>query len=209
MKIQTLVSLTVLSLTLTACAGGPKVRMNDDVRSSIKTVAIDSSIEMPDELYYVGATQNIAGNFGLLGSVIGGSDKREKTEELESAMDKQGIDIPEVVYGKFAQEMAQHTPYKPLASGSAADAAMSINVSLYGLQVAGAGSHLYPQLSVSAEMKDANGVTIWRNRGNASPLTKKNEAKYTYQELIAQPARLQEVMSDAAGLVAASVMADL
>ena len=105
--------------------------------------------------------------------------------------------------------MAQHTPYKPLASGSAADAAMSINVSLYGLQVAGAGSHLYPQLSVSAEMKDANGITIWRNRGNASPLTKENEAKYTYQELIAQPARLQEVMADAAGLVAASVMADL
>ena len=209
MKIRLLVSLTVLSLTLTACAGGPKVRMDDDVRSSIKTVAINSSIELPDELYYVGATQNVANNFGLLGSLIGGSDKREKTEALENAMEKQGVDMSKVVYGKFAREMAQHTPYKPLESGSAADATMSINIALYGLQVAGAGSHLYPQLNVSAEMKSPDGKTIWRNRGTVSPLTKVNKAKYTYPELIAQPARLQEVMSDAAGIVAESVMADL
>ena len=38
---------------------------------------------------------------------------------------------------------------------------------------------------------------------------KKNEAKYTYDELIAQPERLQEIMTAAAGLVAETVMADL
>lgn len=209
MKIRQLLTLLLIVSTLTACAGGGRVKMNEDVRHSFKTVAIDSDVSIPKNIMVNSATQNISANFGLVGMLVGDSDKRSKTDAVEAAMKKQGIDVSDIVYKKFAREMAKRTPYKPLRKGSKSDATMSIDVHLVGLDVAGAGSRMYPQLTVSAQIKDAKGKTIWRDRSAVGSLQKKNKAKYTYKELIARPARLEEIMTSAAGLVASRVMADL
>lgn len=209
MKLRHLLPLITLAATLTGCAGGAKIKMDEDLRHSIKTVAIDSSVSIPKTIRVNSATQNIASNFGLLGMVIGDSDKRNRTEEVEAAMKKQGIDVSNMVYKQVAREMAKRTPYKPLTEGSASDATMSIDVHLIGLDVAGAGSRMYPQLTLSAEIKNAQGKTIWRNRSAVGSLQKKNKAKYTYDELIAQPARLEEIMLSVARLATSDMMADL
>jgi len=209
MKIRLLLPLIILATTLTGCAGGPKIKIDEDVRHSLKTVAIDSEVTIPKTIQVNSATQNIASNFGLVGMLIGDSDKRGRTEKVEAAMKKQGIDMSAMVYQKVAREMAKRTPYKPLTKGSASDATMSINVHLVGLDVVGAGSGMYPQLTISAEMKNTEGKTIWRNRAAVGALQKKNKAKYTYDELVAQPARLEEIMLSAASLVASDLMADL
>ena len=208
MKIRQLLTVLVISTAITACAA-PKVKMKDDVRHSFKTVAIDHSIEVPSTIKVGSATQNVADNFGLIGMLISDGDKADRGAAVEAAMKQQGVDIADIVYKKMAREMAQRTPYKPLKRDSASDATMSIKVHYLGLDVAGAGSHLYPQIGVSAKMKNASGKTIWANHTMVGPLQKKNKAKYTYKELIAQPARLKEIMTTAAGLAAKRVMADL
>ena len=210
MKIRHIFALLYIATTLTACAGGPKVRLSDELHESIKTVALSSDIPVPSKVYYNGARQNVTANFGLIGSFIGNSDKKHKEADIKTTMEQQNIDVSGIVYKAFAQEMALRTPYKPLQGDAAADARLSMEVHLYGLQAAGIGSHLYPALTVSAQMKDADGKVIWRNRAVAGGLTQKNNpAKYTYDELMAKPARITEVMTQAAQLVASEAMVDL
>ncbi len=209
MNIRRLLPIVILASTLASCAGGPKIQIDDDVRKSIRTVSIDSDVALPDKIRYNSHTQNITANFGLIGMLIGDSDKNKKTDALEAAMKSQGIDMPDMVYKKFAREMAKRTPYKPLKQGSSSDATMSIDVHLYGLEAGGVDGHMFPQVTVSAQMKDAVGDVIWRNRATVGPLQKNNEAKYSYAELIAKPSRLEEILNDAAGLAAETVLADL
>jgi len=209
MKIRQLFALVAISLTLTACAGGPKIKMKDDVRTSFKSVAINPEVKLPQSIYVTSATSNVANNFGLLGMMVGDSDIKNKKKELTLAIEKQKFDLSKVVYKQVAREMAKHTPYKPLKVNDAADTTMSIEVHLYGVQSVAASPRMYPQVTVSAEIKNAKGKAIWRNSATAGPLQKKNEAKYTYEQLIAQPARLQEVLTRASALATKSLMADL
>jgi len=210
MKLRKLIPLLVLSTSITACAaGGKRIQIEDNVRHSIKTVAIDSKVDIRSSMDVTSATQNVSENFGLIGGLIGDNDKKNKKAELNAAMNKQGVDLSKIVYAKFAREMAKRTPYKPLKENSASDATMSIDVHLHGLQAAGAGKNLYPTMSVTAEMKNPAGKVVWRNHANIGMLQKQNKAKYTYDQLISNPARLEEIFNSVAALAASKAMAEL
>jgi len=171
MKFYQVLSITLIAVALTAC-GPSKKPLSAEAKKSLHTVSIKSDVDMPNKMFFHGKTQSIAGNFGLLGMMIG------------EAMQRKNVSVEGIVREAFRNEMAKRTPYKPLKSGAKSDANLFIEVDSYGFAAAGISSKFSPHLVVYAEMKDRNGKTIWRNKGRVNTLTKNNKAQYTYKQMI-------------------------
>jgi len=207
-KIYQVLSVVLVSVVITAC-GPAKIPLSAESAQSLRTVAISSDVEIPEQLFFHGKTQSITSNFGLIGSLIGDSAKETSQTALKEAMDKRNVSVPSIVRSAFRNEMAKHTPYKPLKNGAKSDANLVLTVDSYGFGATGLSSKFSPHLVVIAEMLDSEGDVIWRNKGAATSITKNNKAKYTYEQMLTSPDVLREMIQTAANLAASDAMADL
>ena len=208
MKLCKLLPLVLLSVVVTAC-GPAKKPLSIEARQSLKTVSITSEVEMPEDFWFNSKTQTVASNFGLIGALVGESSAESSKVAINQAMENHDVSIPQIVYSAFRNEMAKHTPFKPLKDGSDSDANMELTVFSYGFSAEGLSSKFRPILSVVAEMKNDEGDVIWRNKGTVTALTSDNNAKYTYEQMLTSPDVLREMIQSAANRAASNAMANL
>jgi len=114
MKISQVLPLVLLSVVITAC-GPAKMPLSVESRQALKTVAIDSDVDVSDSMYFHGTTQTIANNFGLIGNLIAASSANKSEDEIKQAMEDQNVSVENIVRTAFRNEMAKHTPFKPFA----------------------------------------------------------------------------------------------
>lgn len=208
MKLFQSLSLAVLCITLTAC-GPAKKPLSVEAKESLKTVAIDSNVVLPEGLWFHGSTQTIASNFGAVGSLIGDEARKSSEEVIEATLEQNNVSVSNIVRAAFRNEMAKHTPYKPLDSGANSDANLVIRIDRYGFEATGLSEKFRPNLVVIAEMHNSDGEVIWRNKGVVTSITKNNDAIYTYREMMTNADVMRDMLQTAANMVAKDALIDL
>jgi len=208
MKIYQIISTALLLVAVSAC-GPSKKPLSAESKQSLRTVSIESEVELPKDMWFHGSTQTIASNFGLVGSLIGDDAKQNSIAAIEAAMQKNNVSVSRIVQSAFRNEMKKHTPFKPLDSGSNSDANLILDIDSFGFSASGISEKYRPHLVVIAEMQDINGDVIWRNKGAVTSITKQNESKYTYEQMLSNPDTIREMLQTAANMAAKSAMADL
>jgi len=208
MKIFQIIPIALLIAALSAC-GPSKKPLSAESKQSLRTVSIESEVELPKQIWFHGKTQSIASNFGLLGSLIGDDAKQKSITALETTMQKNNVSVSSIVQAAFRNEMKKHTPFKPLDSGSNSDANLVLDIDSYGFTATGISDKFSPHLVVIAEMQNNNGDVIWRNKGAVTSITKQNKSNYTYEQMLSNPDVMREMLQTAANMAAKSAMADL
>lgn len=201
--------LSVAVLAMVGCAGLSSVKMTSADREQTKTITVRAEGKMPEEMYYHGMGQSVAGAFGVVGAVAGMSMAEDPKAQIIATMKSNNISLPSIVQAEFIKAMQAQNEFRLAGDGMAADAEMVLFINMYGLGQSTGFSGLYPLLNVSASLRKPDGTVIWQCTDYVTPHNKANDEVHAFSDFIEQPEVLRGVWSKVAGIVSRMLVRDL
>ena len=174
-------SIILSTAILTGCAGMKQQSFNRSVNAQVKTIQV---LPMPQANVRLFIFNNVAGNFGLIGALIGEADRNGKETQLQKMVQAADFNQFELFKTAFTEEMAQRGYAlvwpSPLTEKSTAskrdgwmlrkrygsitesDAQLDLGVTFVGYAAAGSGkSQPYrPTLNMGVRLVSADGKTV-------------------------------------------------
>jgi hypothetical protein len=201
--------LGVAVLATVGCAGLSKVSMSSADRAQTKIITVQADDKMPEEMFYHGMGQSVAGAFGAVGAVVGASMAEDPKAQIIATMKSSNISLPSIVQAEFVKAMQAQNEFRLAGDGMAADAEMVLFINVYGLGQSTGFSGLYPLLNVSASLRKPDGTVIWQRTDYATPQNKENDEVHAFNDFIEQPEVLRGVWSKVAGIVSRMLVGEL
>jgi hypothetical protein len=159
----------VLSVLLTGCASTQKLSEQDKKR--IEVVKLNSKVERPKEMSYLGPGASVGFLFGPLGGAIAGAASLAPGNEMLSFAEQNGVRIEEIVAQEFEGALRESGKLKIVDMVGDNGATINLSVIQFGFSVPnGFSSKLVPVVALKSEMVDAGGNVIWSARDNVLPL---------------------------------------
>ena len=197
-------------ILIAGCAGLPSVEMNPADRAQIKAVKVRADNKLPEEMFYQGRGQAIAGAFGALGAVAGMAAAEDPKAQITATMSKNNINLPTILQTEFEKTMRSQNQFRVVDERSPADAEMVLVVNTYGLsQSQGFSALLYPMINVSASLRKPDGTVVWQRTDYVTPQNKENTGGHEFDEYIAKPDQLKASWSNVSGIVSRMLVKEL
>jgi hypothetical protein len=92
-------------ILMTWCAGLPSVDMTTADQAQIKAVTVRIDEKLPEDMFYQGRGQAIAGAFGAIGAVAGMAAADDSKAQIKATMDKNDISLPTILKIEFEKTM--------------------------------------------------------------------------------------------------------
>lgn len=200
----------IAMLLITGCAGLPSVDMSAADRVQIKAVTVRVENKLPEEMFYQGRGQAIAGAFGAIGAVAGMAAADDPKAQIKATMNKNDINLPSILRSEFEKTMRSQSEFRVAEGQSLADAEMVLIVNTYGLsQSQGFSAVLYPMINVSASLRKRDGTVVWQRTDYVTPQNKENSSGHEFDEYIAKPEYLRTSWSNVSGIVSRMLVREL
>lgn len=197
-------------ILIAGCAGLPSIDMNPADRAQIKAVKIRADNKLPEEMFYQGRGQAIAGAFGALGAVAGVAASQDPKEQIMATMSKNNISLPSILQTEFEKTVRSQGQFRVVDEHSPADAELVLVVNTYGLsQAQGFSAVLYPMINVSASLRKSDGTVAWQRTDYVTPQNKENSSGHEFDEYVAKPDQLKASWSKVSGIVSRMLVKEL
>jgi hypothetical protein len=204
---RVMASTVVAAIMATAgCAG---VEMSPADRAQIKTIKIRVDDRMPNDMFYHGRAQSVAGAFGAIGALSGLASSSDLKAQIIATMKANNIQLPIILQAEFSKAMQSQKEFQVVEGDSSADAEMLLVVTSYGLGQSHGFSSLYPTLRVGATLRKPDNTVIWLNSDYATALNKENTEGHEFNEYIEQPELLRVAWSNVSGIVSRMLVRNL
>ena len=194
---------------IVAMAGCFGVQMSPADRAQIKTIKIRADDRMPNDMFYHGRAQSVAGAFGLVGALVGLASASDAKAQIIATMKANNIQLPIILQAEFSKAMQSQKEFQVVDGDSSADAEMLLVVNLYGLVQSHGFSSLYPTLTVSATLRKPDNTVIWQKADYVTALNKENTGGHEFDEYIGQPELLRATWSNVSGIVSRMLVGNL
>ncbi len=163
MKILRTSLVAIISLTIAACASGPK---NPQALQSVRTVSIDPNVKMPDKMQFTGLSEMLAG--AAVVGAVGPAGSGAMTPSRRTAPD---FGIPQSLRTELAAALQKSGKFV-LKKESPTDAVLRIEVEIYGFHSAEMfARRVNPELAMKAKLVRSDGTEVWRFRNYVNHLT--------------------------------------
>jgi len=201
---------SMATILMTGCAGLPSVDMTPADRAHIKAVTIRVDEKLPEEMFYQGRGQAMAGAFGAIGAVAGMAAAEDPKAQIKATMNKNAISLPTILRTEFEKTMRSQSQFRVAEGQAPADAEMVLIVNTYGLsQSQGFSAVLYPMINVSASLRKRDGTVVWQRTDYVTPQNKENSTGHEFDEYIAKPEHLRTSWSNVSGIVSRMLVREL
>ncbi len=192
---------------LSGCAGSVALTKKD--RSSLQTVAINKDVTKPDDMFYQGRKQSVlAGTFGLIGSAIAAESAKEPKSMLNAAMEKNNIDVRQIVKEQFENELKKSGLFGSVVNEKG-DAEFKLSIDIYGFaQPHGLSSQLKPMLRVKGNLVRTDGSILWEKTEYVHNLSK-GTPSHTIEEYLGNPELIREAFTVASKIVVSALVNDM
>jgi hypothetical protein len=168
--------LSIAMILMTACAGLPSVDMTAADQAQIKAVTVRVDEKLPEDMFYQGRGQAIAGAFGAIGAVAGMAAADDPKAQIKATMNKNDISLPTILKTEFEKTMRSQSQFRVAEGQTSADAEMVLIVNTYGLsQSQGFSAVLYPMINVSASLRKRDGTVVWQRTDYVTPQNKEQK----------------------------------
>lgn len=163
------IKLLVLLLTaiLVGCASAQ--RMSEADRQNLSTIAINTQIEKPEKMYYLGP--NIGWLFGGIGGLIAGEMQKPARNSLQAFAESNDINIEDIVLEE-SREAFENFGKVSLTDGSNPQSAtLNIVITQYGFSIpTGFSTEVVPIVHIKCSLVDVSGKIIWSANDYTAPL---------------------------------------
>lgn len=213
MSFRALSRFLILTLAglLSACAGVSPVSMKEADRAAIKTVAVEPTVTLPENMFYQSRGQALAGAIaGPVGALAASGASSEPKAVLLNLMKANDISVQQIVKAEFARAANARSRMTFSEGAGQPDASVTLTVNAYGfLPSPMFGAQMYPMLNVSAVMKRPDGTLVWQRTRVISTLHGDNDKAYTYEEYVKNPELLREVWVRVADVLSRVLAGDM
>ncbi len=203
--------LVVIPVALLAgCATPSSMALSPANKSSIKTVHIDKNVAKPANLYWRGAAQAWGGAlFGAVGAIATANAGMSDAERMQQFMDKQHIDISQLVYAEASKQAAAKNMFQ-LSDGDKTDATLILSVDMYGFSKTHAfGTHMNPLIRVTGRLAKPNNEIVWQESEFVSDFASENDQGQSLDTYTEQPETLRAALAKASEVAVKRILAKL
>lgn len=159
----------VAVLLLAGCVTTQPLSQQD--RARVKTVVIDTGVQKPNQMYYLGPGGGVGLMFGAIGGAVVAGSEMSAGQALQMHAEKNNINIESIVLNEVASELKASGKLQIVDAGKAQDATLKITIKLYGFSIPnGFSSKMVPSLDFYCELIDEKGVKIFTAGDSVLPL---------------------------------------
>ena len=195
-----------VALFLAGCSTTQSLSQQDRVR--IKTVMIDTNIQKPKEMAYLGPGGAFGLMFGAIGGAITAGFAIPAGQALQEYAEKNNINIENIVFNEVSTELKASGKMTLVESGKVQDATLKITIKQYGFSIPhGFSSKMVPTLSFFCELFDDKGQKLWLAGDSVLPLG--NPVDGVSVEELQDPKVIQDLWKAAAQSIAKKIISEL
>jgi hypothetical protein len=205
-----LVALAGVTLIVCGCAA-PTQRLSDEDRAKFKTARIDASVERVAQPFLLAPSgANIGMMFGAIGGAVTGSVAEENTKAFSAFLDKNAISIEKIVREEVEGALRESGKLAVTSAADASAPSIKIAVQQYGFGVTHLlSSNVVPVLMIKCDMVDGSGRVLWSAGDRMLPSIASPMQPTTWEDLRANPARIEEEWRKASRHLARNILNEL
>jgi hypothetical protein len=182
--------------------------MSQQDRARVKTVAIDGSVQKPNQMSYLGPSGGVGLMFGAIGGAVVAGSEMSAGQALQMHAQKNNINIENIVANEVSTELKASGKLSIVEAGKTQDATLKITIKQYGFSIPnGFSSKLVPTLSFSCELLDEKGKQIFIAGDSVMPLG--NPVDGVSVDELKDPLLIQRLWKAAAQSIAKKVISQL
>ncbi|MEJ1362438.1 MAG: hypothetical protein RPU43_11995 [Candidatus Sedimenticola sp. (ex Thyasira tokunagai)] len=157
-------------LALVGCQSN-EVKIDPTFRTSVKTVAIIASEQLPDEIFYMGSEHAFSAALGGTVGALIAQGASTTGQQIDMRL-RQHVDMPSIYRSEFIEAFTKNNPHNmKLAPEAEADAVITLVITRYGFGKANAfASKLRPLVIGGIKIQSKSGNIIWKDGASVSPL---------------------------------------
>ena len=203
-----LAGLLFLSALVAGCAPAPQ-KMSEASRKAIRSTVLRIDPANPATLYYVGPGDSTGGLFGAVGAIVTNPAREESRSTFRNFVEKNGISIEKIVREEFSAALRRSGKLLIAEAAGPGVATLNITIRQYGLTIPNAFySTLVPLLSLTCEMADDSGKSVWSGSDRLSSVGNPIEA-IAVEKFRSDPGAVEGAWRAAAKHVAANIVGQL
>lgn len=163
-------------ILLAGCSTPQSIPLSVENRSPIKNIHLEKNVSKPSAIYWRGTTQAWGGAlFGALGAFATADAGMTDAEKMIKFMEKNKIDISEIVYSEVSKQTAALKTYQ-ISSVDKSDATLTFAVDMYGFNKTHPfGTHMNPMIRMTAKLIKPNNEIIWQESEFVSDFASEND----------------------------------
>jgi hypothetical protein len=187
-----LVAVLAVALIVSGCAATQK--LSDEDRAKFKSAKISASVEKAPQVFLLAPSgANIGLMFGAVGGLAAGASIEESQNAFVAYLDKHSISVEKIVREEIEAALRASGKLAIANPGDAAAPVIKVAVPQYGFGV----THLLadkvvPVLWIKCDMVDGTGKLLWSANERMLPSIASPMEPTTWEELRANPRRIEE-----------------
>lgn len=191
-------SIALPVVLLAGCSTPQTVPLTAENRSPINNIYIEKNVSKPSVIYWRGTTQAWGGAlFGALGAFATADAGMTDAEKMIKFMERNKIDISEIVYSEVSKQMAELKTYQ-ITSVEKSDATLTLAVDMYGFNKTHPfGTHMNPMIRTTAKLIKPNNEIIWQESEFVSDFASENDQGQSLQTYQNEPDKLKAALAKA------------
>ncbi|VWX33618.1 conserved hypothetical protein [Limnobacter sp. 130] len=185
-------------ILLAGCSTPQSIPLSVENRSPIKNIHLEKNVSKPSAIYWRGTTQAWGGAlFGALGAFATADAGMTDAEKMIKFMEKNKIDISEIVYSEVSKQTAALKTYQ-ISSVDKSDATLTFAVDMYGFNKTHPfGTHMNPMIRMTAKLIKPNNEIIWQESEFVSDFASENDQGQSLETYQNEPATLKAALAKA------------
>lgn len=191
---------------LTSCATVSHKPLSQENARSIKTVYVNPEIKKPEKMYEFVSGSEFGMAFGAVGGAIAGIANENAAQSTQSFVEKNKVDIRQIINKQWSQQIANKTKYK--LSKQPGDTILTTTILNYGISIPhGFSSDYVPILVMNAKLTRNNQI-IWQDSGSVYPMTD-GMPRYKINQLMADSSKFNEIWDKASERIVGKMLAKM
>lgn len=197
-------------ILLAGCSTPQSIPLSVENRSPIKNIHLEKNVSKPSAIYWRGTTQAWGGAlFGALGAFATADAGMTDAEKMIKFMEKNKIDISEIVYSEVSKQTAALKTYQ-ISSVDKSDATLTFAVDMYGFNKTHPfGTHMNPMIRMTAKLIKPNNEIIWQESEFVSDFASENDQGQSLETYQNEPAKLRVALAKASQVAVKRLLAKL
>jgi hypothetical protein len=189
---------------LSGCTSLPHIPLSAQNSRSIKTIYVNPQIKKPKEMYEFVSGAQVGLMFGLAGGMISAVVNEESAASMKQFVEKNGIDIRQIVYQAWLNEINKKSKFK-LNNKQGANAVLITNIILYGITIPNGFSTDYiPILTLNAKLIRHQQI-LWQD----TEISDHNTTRYKMDQILHHPETLKRMWDEAAEKTISKLLRDM
>ena len=207
---QFIFSIIITTFLLAGCATPHSVHLSAANRASIKGVHIDKNVSKPDVIFWRGTAQAWGAALGgVIGALATADAGMTDAERMVKFMDKEHIDISEIVYSEVTKQVAVLKTFD-ISDANRIDATLIFSVDMYGFNKTHPfGSNMNPLIRITGKLIKPNNEIVWQESEFVSDLASANDQGQSLDTYQNEPEKLRAALAKASEVAVKRVVAKL